>query len=105
MKLITVLCIMYVMNMTEMQSGLTLVTNDAIEVVFSGKEIGNVDPRFPAVDIEVNRNRLLQAIGVGKYTVQVCQLKSDFIDLSDVPTEDIEASYCTDGMFINLMLF
>lgn len=92
---------MHTMNVMEMQGGITVVENKVVEVAFSGKAVGNVDPRFPADDFEANRAKLHQAIGIGKYTVQVCQLKADFIDLSTVATEDIEPAYCTDGMFIN----
>ncbi|MES2213004.1 MAG: laccase domain-containing protein, partial [Pseudomonadota bacterium] len=87
--------------MVETQAGVTLVTNDVVEIAFSGKAVGNVDPRFPAEDLEANRQKLLRTLGVGKYTVQVCQMGSEFIDLSDTATKDIKPTYNTDGMFVN----
>jgi copper oxidase (laccase) domain-containing protein len=90
------------MNVVERPDGISVCTSEIVEVAYSGKEVGNVDPRFGSLeDITANRNKLLQAVGMGKYTVQVCQLKADFINLSNVATDDIEPEYPTDGMFID----
>jgi copper oxidase (laccase) domain-containing protein len=90
------------MNVVEKSGGIAVYANEVVEVAYSGKEVGNVDPRFGSLeDITSNRNKLLQVVGAGKYTVQVCQLKAEFINLSNVPTDDIEPEYPTDGMFID----
>lgn len=90
------------MNEAMLSKGVTAIEHLGISIAYSGIEVGNVDPRFGEADeVRANRAKLLSALRPAKYVVQVPQLSSEFVDLSDIPDDELAEEYPTDGLFIN----
>jgi copper oxidase (laccase) domain-containing protein len=72
------------------------------EIVYTGIAFGNVDFRFGAEeDVLANQKRLEQTLMPEHYIMQKVKLKPEFLDLSDIPTEELDNVYETDGLFID----
>lgn len=73
-----------------------------VSMAYSGMEIGNMDYRFgEAEDVRASREKLLRALSPVRYVVQAPQAGSEFVDLTDVPDEEMADEYPTDGLFID----
>lgn len=86
--------------------GVTVVNHLNVSIVYGGKAAGNMDPRFseaddPGADVQANRERLIEPLSPARYIVQAPVGGTEFMDISDVPDDELEAEYKTDGLFIN----
>jgi copper oxidase (laccase) domain-containing protein len=82
--------------------GVTAVEYPQVAIAYSGIEVGNVAPPYgEAADVQASQAKLLAPLNPDRYVAQVPQLSADFLDLSLIPDEELEARYPTDGLFIN----
>ncbi|HVX48033.1 MAG TPA: polyphenol oxidase family protein [Candidatus Saccharimonadales bacterium] len=82
--------------------GVTEERHLGVSIVYSGIEHGNVGLRFgEPEEVAANRARLVQSLSPVRYVIQRPVPGGDFLDLSDIPTEELEDEYYTDGLFIN----
>lgn len=89
-------------NRMTLAPGVVEVNHLHASIVYSGRQLGNVDPRFGEVpDVEANRQKLIQSLNAERYIVQKPLCDSEFLDLSSIPTDDLEDEYPTDGLFVN----
>lgn len=87
---------------TTVPSGVTTVNHLDVSIVFSGVELGNVGWRFGEADeVARNRDKLVQWLNPLRYVVQQPIPGGEFLDLSNIATEDLQPEYSTDGLFIN----
>lgn len=87
---------------TTLSAGVTLVRDLNVSIAYSGVEVGNMDLRFgEPQSVQSSREKLLSALSPVRYVVQAPLGGSEFVDLTDIPDEEIEDAYLTDGLFIN----
>lgn len=86
----------------ELPPGVVKTWHHAASIVYSGMEVGNVDRRFGDMEtVLANQAKLVSPLNADKYIVQMPQGGSDFLDLSDIPVDELEDEYPTDGLFID----
>lgn len=82
--------------------GVTEVRHLNVSIVYAGKELGNVGwPYGPPEEVADNRARLVRSLSPVRYVAQKPVPGGDFMDLSDIPTDELEEEYKIDGLFID----
>lgn len=83
-------------------AGVTMVNHLDVSIVVSGTELGNMDLRFGnAAQVAANRAKLVQCLSPVRYVVEKARHDGEFIELSDIPNDELQEDYRTDGMFID----